>query len=96
MSRKSQETIGPSVDIPAMTESNPSQKYLKPVKCAHTAGSCGKAVDETASFGVTICVDRLSDLKSPFAVISMSVATLGQTWLPNMRSRLNAALINAR
>jgi len=41
-------------------------------------------------------VDRLSDLKSTFAAISMSVATLGQTWLPNMRSRLNAALINAR
>jgi hypothetical protein len=40
-------------------------------------------------------VDRLSDLKSTFASISMSVATL-QTWLPNMRSRLNAALINAR
>jgi hypothetical protein len=27
---------------------------------------------------------------------SAAFATLGQTWLPNMRSRLNAALINAR
>ena len=33
---------------------------------------------------------------APLLCVFSSSRPLGQTWLPNMRSRLNAALINAR
>jgi len=77
----------------------PLGKCLKRVERAHTAAVAARQLMKLRAWSDVLppsTIDRLSDLKSTFAEIPMSVETLGQTWLPNMRFRLNAALINAR